>query len=320
MRKIYLFSVLILVCACGCKKDNLLNEDFFSEPKLPGDTAVIFSSGNISSGLNDRDITISPDYNELFYCILEEPHFTIMHIKKDSYGAWGKSQVAPFSGKFNDCEPMFSPDGKFLYFCSNRPIDSVGKEKDYDIWYVQRTATGWGEPINLGAPVNTTENEFYPSITLDNTLYFTSAAMKIMRSRIMNGRYQDPELLSDSINTSVGEYNAVIAPNESFLIYTSHGWPDEIGQGDLYISYKKPDGIWTRAKNLGKKVNSQYTEMSPSLSPDGKYLFFASNRKHGLNDDSPNTTFDDIQRKAMHFDNGRFNIFWVDITSIINEK
>jgi len=297
-------------------KDVKIKDSYFGQ-EAPEGIAKVFSPGQISSGLNDRDITISADFDEIFYCVLEKPHFTIVWIKKDENGNWRKPQIAPFSGMFDDCEPMFSPDGKRLYFCSNRPLDDSGKEKDYDIWSVEKTADGWMKPVNLGSPINTSRNEFYPSLTSDNTLYFTSSNMKIMRAKFQKGVYLEPQLLSDSINTNVGEYNAVIAPNESFIIFTSHGWPDNMGQGDLYISFRNPDGTWTKAKNLGEKVNSQATEMSPSLSPDGKYLFFASNRALNLNDISPNKTFEDLQRKAWHFDNAKFNIFWVDTRSVM---
>ncbi|MBU1014387.1 MAG: hypothetical protein KKG99_15415 [Bacteroidetes bacterium] len=315
--KIIINLLLICILFASCKTDNTKIVDFYIGALNIADSAMIYCPNLISSGLNDRDLALSPDSSEIFYCILEEPHFTIVQIKKDKNGKWGKPQIAPFSGKFDDCEPMFSPDGKRLYFCSNRPVDNSGKEKDYDIWYVEKTATGWGNPVNIGAPINTKNNEFYPSVTNNQTLYFTSASMKIMKSRFQDGKYLEPELLSDSINTKVGEYNAVVAPDESFLIYTSHGWPDDKGQGDLYISFSKLDGTWTKAKNLGNGVNSQFTEMSPSLSPDGKYLFFASNRSLNLNDRSPNHSFDEIQKKALHFDNGRFNIFCIDMKTIL---
>lgn len=317
MKKVVL-SIIVIIFITSCNDNSSTIQDFFNDKYLPADSAIIFSSGNISSGLIDRDITISPDYKELFYCILEEPHFTIVQVKKDKDGNWLKPRIAPFSGRFNDCEPMFSPDGSRLYFCSNRPLDNNGLEKDYDIWYVKRTKNGWSDPVNIGEPVNTMQNEFYPSLTLDNTIYFTSASMKIMRSKFENDHYLEPELLSDSINTKIGEYNAVIAHDESFLIYTSHGWPDDMGQGDLYISYRKSDETWTKAKNLGSGINSPFTEMSPSISPDGNYLFFASNRKLGVNDNSPNKTMDDIQSKASHFDNGKFNIFWVSTNALSN--
>src|SRR5215510_8284212 len=58
------------------------------------------------------------------------------------------------------------------------------------------------------------------------------------------------------------------------------GRPDSLGGGDLYISYRK-NGEWTPAKNLGPKINGPGLEISPYLSPDGKYFFFSSARKVG---------------------------------------
>jgi Tol biopolymer transport system component len=62
------------------------------------------------------------------------------------------------------------------------------------------------------------------------------------------------------------------------LIVNSNGRPDDLGRGDLYISFKKKDSSWTPLKNMGKEINSEYTDYCPMLSPDGKYLFFTSTR------------------------------------------
>ena len=68
------------------------------------------------------------------------------------------------------------------------------------------------------------------------------------------------------------------APDESFLIFGSWGREDGLGSGDLYISYKGKDGNWTKAKNMGKKINSTALDYCPGLSPNGEYFFFTSQR------------------------------------------
>jgi Tol biopolymer transport system component len=73
------------------------------------------------------------------------------------------------------------------------------------------------------------------------------------------------------------EYEPFIAPDQSYLIFMAAGRPDGRGGGDLYISYHK-DGVWSKAQNLGEKINSPRDEYSPKISPDGKYFFFASAR------------------------------------------
>lgn len=283
----------------------------------PGRKAELFAPGIISTGMNDRDITISPDLNEIYYSVLEEPHYTIVCMKKDK-GRWIKQEIAPFSGQYNDCEPQFSPDGKRLYFCSTRPLGGNGEPKDYDIWYVEKTVNGWGEAKNPGPPLNTEKNEFYPSITSDGTVYFTSHDMNICRSRYSNGKYLPPEKLGDKVNTPRGEYNAYTAPDESYLIFTSHGWDRGVGRGDLFICFRQNEGTWTQAFNLGSGVNSDAVDMCPFVSADGKHLFFSSMRKPEGFDPEPVLSYDELIQSSKNPQNGKMDIYWVD-AGIIQE-
>lgn len=67
-------------------------------------------------------------------------------------GRWRTPEVAPFSGRYSDADPFFTPDGSRFYFISNRPV--VGKSQpDLDIWMIEKTGAGWSEPKNLDAPV-----------------------------------------------------------------------------------------------------------------------------------------------------------------------
>ena len=276
----------------------------------------LFASGIVCTGMDDRDITISPDGKEIFYGVLEKPHYVLIWLKEVN-GKWLSHKIAPFSGQYNDYEPQFSPDGNRLYFCSERPITGKGDPKDTDIWYVERIGDHWGEPQNLGAPVNTKEDEFYPSVTKDGSIYFTSHNMKICRSKYSNGSYSKPEILSDSINTR-GEYNAFIDPDEAYLIFTSHGWGYAAGRGDLFVSYRKPDDSWTRPYHLGSEINSPSVEMSPSVSPDGKYLFFSSNRTIEAYNPDPIKTYKQILKGFNKPQNKKFDIYWTK-TTIIEE-
>ncbi len=61
------------------------------------------------------------------------------------------------------------------------------------------------------------------------------------------------------------------------------GRPDELGNGDLYISFRKQDGGWSKAENMGSIINSKEMELFASVSPDGKYLFFTSDREGSNN-------------------------------------
>ncbi len=169
-----------------------------------------------------------------------------MCIKKDDKGDIGIS-IADFSGFYSDLEPFMTPDNLRLYFVSNRPLSNKENEtKDFDIWYVERKSVdnNWGEPVNIGAPVNTELDEFYPSLSSNYNLYFTSykngtkGVDDIFVSYYKNGKYTEPESLPEAINSSGYEFNAYISPDESFLIYTAYQRENSYGSGDLYISFK----------------------------------------------------------------------------------
>ena len=80
------------------------------------------------------------------------------------------------------------------------------------------------------------------------------------------------ENLGPNVNTIYDEGDAFIAPDESYIIFSSQDRSDSIGGQDLYIAYRKADGSWTQAKNMGESVNSESGEICPSISLDGKYF------------------------------------------------
>ena len=75
---------------------------------------------------------------------------------------WSQPEVLPFSGGTWDKEPFISPDGKTLYFASVRPDSAGGDDAAFDLWSVQRTEIGWGEPIRLSDAVNSDDYDNYP--------------------------------------------------------------------------------------------------------------------------------------------------------------
>jgi Tol biopolymer transport system component len=228
--------------------------------------------------------------------------------------------VASFSGEFKDLEPMFTPDGKRLFFASNRPLFENDKSTDYNIWYVDRIKNGWSVPVALDTIINTEKDEFYPSLTSTGTLYFTATRLDskgkedIYFSKNIIGVFGEPASLDSAINSATYEFNAYVSPNEDYILFSSYGRKDGYGGGDLYISYRE-NGKWLPAQNLGKKVNSTSLDYCPFVSADGKTLYFTSGRrliekkssmqsmKKSMN--SPQNGFDDIYE--MRFDEIRRN-------------
>jgi Tol biopolymer transport system component len=328
--KFYLFAILILF-TLSCTK-NFRNEKSNTNLKgdylgqlLPKDSAEIFAENFISNEFNERDMTISPNGNELFYSLKGSSNFAIICVKRIN-GIWQSPEVASFSGKYSDIEPCFSNDGKRLYFVSNRPLIENGEEKDFDIWFAEKSNDNWGIPQNLGEPVNTEANEFYPSFTNDGTIYFCAArkdsygSEDLFYSEFKDGKYQDPKNLGDSINTTKDEFNAFVEPNGKFIMFTSTGWGKGFGGGDLWISFRKEDRSWATPINMGEKVNSPFFEYCPSLTPDGKYLFFTSNRTTTENNVKEKLTYNKILKDLHSTLNGSQNIYWISTDFINNLK
>ena len=136
-------------------------DNAFFNQILPSNSPVMFAPNVISDEFGNRDMAISPTGDELFYTLQYKSGFvfsTIMYSKKVK-GQWTTPEIAPFCGQYNDLEPAFSPDGTKLYFSSARPLSGLG-QKDFDIWFVTKENGVWGNPKNMGSPVNTEKDEF----------------------------------------------------------------------------------------------------------------------------------------------------------------
>jgi ketosteroid isomerase-like protein len=254
--------------------------------KPPGATPELFAPNLVSTAGLDRDIAIAPDGREIFFSVAGPgyQYSAVVHSRLVD-GHWTEPEVVPGfeDPRHMSLEPALSADGNTLFFLSNRPGPSDTKAGNQDIWTITRTAGGWSEPRNLGAPVNSASPEYFPSVTRDGTLYFTregaGGAGSIWRARLLDGRYLEPEKLPAQVNSGASQFNAFVAPDESYLIVPIVGRPDSIGGCDYYVVFREPDDRWSDPINLGDTINTPGSqEFSPYVSPDGKYFFFMSSR------------------------------------------
>lgn len=290
--------------------------------KLIAQSKAIPAFEKLSDIPNIRDFTLSKDGKEAYLTVqspLEEIS-SIVVIRQENLN-WSEPEVASFSGKFKDIEPFLSPDNLRLYFASNRPLtvnDTI--PKDFDIWFVERAnvTENWGEAKNIGAPINTTNNEFYPSLAENGNLYFTSDAMAFLRkddiyfSEWKNKNYSTPVALNDSVNSKGYEFNAFISSDESMLIFTAYGREGGNGSGDLYISHRNKKGEWGSAKNLGNTINSEAMEYCPFYDSHSKTLYFTSKRSSfkAMNDFS---NFESLKQEILKYENGLSRIYKVKV-------
>ena len=247
----------------------------------PGVEPALFAPQIISTpDFNERDMTISLDGKELYFSRAPVNNVMSIMTMKETDEGWTEPTQASFMKPYNHAEACFSPDDKQMYFISNRPVSGEGPAENWEIWFTDKTNSGWDEAQILGEKFT---GGFYPTFTSDWVMYFTDVNQDISRAYLVDAKFTNIEQLSDSVNTEAAEYNSCVAPDGSYIICTSHGWGEDYGQGDLYISFRKEDGSWTKAKNMGPKINTWAREYCPALSRDGKYFFFSS-RKFGNED------------------------------------
>lgn len=151
---------------------------------------------------------------------------------------------------------------------------------------------------NLGEEINTEYPEYNPSISADgNVLIFTSrrpdteGGMKdendnkfmediyIAYKDSLTGKWQQAERVPGNLNTDSHDANTSISPDgKTIFIYRNMAYK---GSGQIYFSKQNSSGKWSVAKPVEGDINTSYFESSASLTPDGKYMYFVSERKGG---------------------------------------
>jgi len=301
------------------QKDKRTNNTYASAEPLTEPT--VFGNGLISTGDFDSHPAFTPDGKGLYF-VRSTPNFNLWTILVSQFanGKWGTPQVAPFSGQYSDADPFITADGSHFYFISNRPVPGTATA-NLDIWVMDKTATGWSEPKNVGAPINSPGSEWYPTIAANGTMYFGSdrqggkGRTDIYRSRLVDGKYTEAENLGDAINTQFNEFEPLIAPDESFLIFMAGGRADARGGFDLYISYNR-NGAWTKPVNLGDKINSAGNEYSPAISPDGKYFFWTSTRGFADKPLEKRLDYKELMNRLRGPRNGLGDIYQIDLIEL----
>ena len=323
--------ILLVIAVLSCSSPHVPGHAEYQFPdlegpylgqSLPDSLPELFAPGVVSTGMFNRDMAISPDGTEIYFCVAirNYAYSTILYTRLEK-GKWQKPEIVPFSGGpgVMDFEPAFSADGSQLFFLSNRP-DGGEEAGDEDIWVVDRVADGWGTPRNLGEPVNTDGGEFFPSLTRDGTLYFSrnakgSALNQIFRSRWAGGAFQEPELLPEEVNCGSNRFNAFVAPDESYLIVPAAGMEDAYDGVDYYIVFRDREDRWSEPINLGAIVNRDNPRgWSPYVSPDGRCFFFMATRIPEL--EAHDWNYDQLKELHNSPGNGNADIYWVDAAFI----
>ena len=202
-------------------------------------------------------------------------HFRIFQWKYED-GTWCCEKEVPFSSNFTDYHPVFSSNGKWVYFNSDRPKPGSMLQADRkDIWRVKYNNGNWEEPEYLDE-INTVNQEAYPTLTHDGTLYFTSdkpggkGSMDIYISKNVKRKFAMPKPVSE-LNSMDNENDVFVDPKERFIILNRYLFQRK--EIELFISYNE-NGIWSEPQPLSAVNQKGKFELTPTVSPDGKYLLY----------------------------------------------
>jgi Tol biopolymer transport system component len=288
-----IFAFLLLVVLVGwMPQENKASKDDFPVlkgpylgQKPPGCTAILFADGILDKDNNSFNTAFSPDGKEVFFTYIDiKSKADYQYIIKFSLcknNIWQKPETAFFSGKYDDADVTFSPDGNMVFFCSDRPHP---KSADMDIWYIKKGVAGWSNPIYAGTEVNTIHNEVHAALTKKNNLFFASnrpggiGDKDLYAARYKKGKFTQVKNLGPNINSKYLDSDCFVDPDEAYLLFDSLR-QNGFGKVDIYVSFKTEQNTWSKAINLGKNVNTKGNDSAPIVSPDGKYLFFFRFRK-----------------------------------------
>ncbi|WP_235295728.1 hypothetical protein [Portibacter marinus] len=266
------------------------------------DQPTLFEPGTIAtSDANEWGITFAPDGNTAYFTRRKDDGSPqkIYTTKRNSEGLWSRAVVADFSTG-RDEGPFISPDGKYFFMTSDRPIAGIAQSDvlDMNLWVMKQTDGGWSAPVALPNNINRTRSaqdqwpkhyEAGPTIDASGQLYYwtqgTSGQVANLYQTRMNGddSFSDPSELTPPSHDKGFDSGPCITPDGQLLFFVTSNREDSYGREDLYYT-RLINGQWSEAKSLGPIVNSSHNEAAPRFSPDGKYFFFTSDR--GENFDS----------------------------------
>jgi outer membrane protein OmpA-like peptidoglycan-associated protein/tetratricopeptide (TPR) repeat protein len=222
----------------------------------------------------EKAIKIDPDKSPKLYYLLGNAYYRSGFYQKAS------NAFQSYLDRVNDKSPFAVRSQQYLEKCYG-----AAKLLNHPVPF---------KSINLGPDINSEDDEYWPSITVDGkTIIFTrlvgsgippNQRKVLVQEDFYTAHFDDNHWLPceplSSINTIYNEGAQSISTDGKLLFFTACTRNDGSGSCDIYFSRNK-SGVWSVAQNAGAPVNSPSWESQPSISANGETLYFVSNRKGG---------------------------------------
>ena len=259
--------------------DSVVREQLDTNPFVPGTISTV-EYGEIFPTFSQDGFTL---YFGRYGTNFSEQTVMVSRLEGSQ---WQKPEVASFSGQFSDRSPFVAPDGKRIFIASKRPYPGETEALDtYNIWSSAIKEDGTPGVFLPVRDLNSEANDYQLSSSRTGLVVFTSTRegglgdQDLYLAEGLADTYERPDNLGAPLNSPEGEISGYINPAGTWIIVaTSAQRGDSFGNDDLYVSFVSDIG-WTDLVNLGPAVNSFANEYGATLSPDGRYLFFTSDRR-----------------------------------------
>jgi Tol biopolymer transport system component len=240
----------------------------------PKDTPIIFAPGTVSTENFEWSCTIAPDGNEILFTRMLGTRNDILSMSFDGE-KWSDPRSARFCDGFNCQTPFISPDGSEVFYTARQPRHEGEEYRGHgDIWTANKVGSAWVNHHPVDIPTYPYYGHASPSE--GGTLFSgTVNEQPLVRFKPQGEHYIGPEVIDTDNPENLHGMNPFIAPDESYILFSDKR-TGGFGGHDIYVSFRQTDAEWSEAKNLGNVINGGGWESCPTVSPDGKYLFFTS--------------------------------------------
>jgi len=294
-------KIVWLVAFLGVGSIQVFGKPFAEGPYLgqtpPGSTAQVFAPGLICDTRPHRGEshgTFSADGNS--FCFNRVGYVYITENTDEGWTTPKRIKSIPF--RSGAC--CLSPDANSIYFTYSYD------QSKYSLHRCMRTSQGWSLPQKLGPPLDLARGGF--SLAADNSIYFFrwegAKLGGFWVAPFVGNTWPQAIEIPVNVGTNLRGHHPGIAPDASFMVFYSIRPGAQRGtETDLYLTLRRPDGTWTKPRNMGPRINTGYFEFGARISPDKKYMLFTRANGWGLNSYSDTS-----------------DIYWVELKEYLPES